>query len=102
MMNENYYTPNVLKHLNRICKLSDAEVDRFRAFTRHKEERIVQRAVIDTSDPRWIFYSLPDDVLESLEFVTGDRQRALIADTMRRSAKMFGGPIYATMKGYYL
>lgn len=101
-MSENYYTPNVLKHLNRLSKLSDAEVERFRAFTRRKEERIVQRAGIDTSDPEWIFHSLPNDVLESLELVTGDRTRALIADTMRRSAKMFGGPIYATMKGYYL
>lgn len=101
-MNENYYTPKVLKYLDRLSKLSEAEVARFRAFTRRKEERIVQRAGIDTSDPEWIFYSLPDDVLESLEFVTGDRQRALIADTMRRSAKMFGGPVHATMKGYYL
>ena|SRR5579859_4686070 len=101
-MNENYYTPKVLKYIDRLSKLSEEEVERFRLFTRRKEERIVQRAGIDTSDPEWILYSLPEDVLLSLEFVTGDRMRALIADTMRRSAKKFGGPIYATMKGYYL
>lgn len=100
-MNE-YYTPRVLKYIERLNKLSDDEIDRFRDFTRRKEERIVKRAGVDVNDPDWIFYSLPKDVLLSLEIVTGDRRRALIAVAVQKASKMFSGPVYSTMKGYYL
>lgn len=56
----NPLSPRAEKYLERLSLLSEAEVERFRAFTRKKEERIVNRAGIDTSDPEWVLYSLPE------------------------------------------
>lgn len=101
-MSKPFLTGKALKYAERLALLSDEEAERFSRFTWKKEERIVRAFGVDADDPEWIFYTLPDGCLDLLDLVVGDRQRASIHDTMRRSAKLFSGPIYATMPGYYL
>lgn len=101
-MSKPFLHGKAFKYAERLALLTDEEVEGFRQLTRKKEERIVKAFGVDTDDPEWLFYTLPEGCLEMIELVTGDRTRALIHDTMRRSAQLFSGPIYATMPGYYL